>query len=380
VNADDELCAAWSDFCQTLEASSELILRETAPSTPVDRAAGFQYLSRYIGKALDEKLEFDDPLVPELRHLQTPTSKSFGDNPDCTYLGATIDGGRTYRIVGNRGTVSWVSFAVGFSAINDADLVTEWDGSFEIVVGPEEHDGNWLRTSPGRAQLFIRQFFGHWDTEVPMRIRIEPIGPALAPPPPSPKRVADGLRAAAEWLVADSTRWADWIDFYRTRPNEFVAGMPGWAGDGAAESLNRSLQFCYWRIARDEVLLIEVRPPPARYWNFELGNYWMNSADYRYRLASLNAKQAVLEDDGRLVVVVAHDDPGVPNWLDTATHGEGLMVQRWVDADDTPTPEVRMVPAADLDEALGAARRVTVEERREQLRRRKVGVDRRFAV
>ena len=42
------------------------------------------------------------------------------------------------------------------------DLITNWDGSFEIIVSPDEHPGNWLRTVPDVSQITIRQFFGDW--------------------------------------------------------------------------------------------------------------------------------------------------------------------------------------------------------------------------
>src|SRR5208282_3548195 len=133
--ADDEaLKRAWEEFCDRIKGASSIVFRDTAP--PMDRATGIQYLSRYISKALAEKFEFADPLYPQFWQLQTPTNKSFGDNPDCTYHLAAIDSEHEYRIVGNRGTVSWVSFIVRgvepastVSAINNRDLKTERDGS-----------------------------------------------------------------------------------------------------------------------------------------------------------------------------------------------------------------------------------------------------------
>ena len=221
------------------------------------------------------------------------------------------------------------------------------------MLGPEEHPGNWLQTSPGLAQLFIRQFFGNWDTEVPMRIRIERVGADDVPAPPSPAQIAAGLLDAAESLIEDSNRWAE-SDRLLSRPPERVRRRhAGVGGDGAAESLNRAFHFCFWRLEPDEALVIRVPTPRSRYWNMELGNYWMNSVDYRYRLSSLNQQQAVLEADGEMMAVVAHTDPGVSNWLDTGTHGEGLIVHRWVDADATPSPVASVVAMDALDDALG---------------------------
>ncbi len=389
---DADLKRAWEEFCDRIKSASSIVFRDTAPPTPLDRATGIQYLSRYISKALNQRLEFADPLYPQFWQLQTPTNKSFGDNPDCTYLVAPIDSEHSYRIAGNRGSVSWVSFIVRgvmpgstVSAINNRDLKTQWDGSFEIIVSPHEQppEKNWLKNGPGAHQLFVREFFGEWDTEVPMTIRVERIGQEEEGPPAplTPQRLIRGLKETADWMIEDATRWVDWVDHYRDMPNRFVRTMPAWVGDGAQAALGRTLQFCRWHIQPDEALLIEVTPPRCSYWNFELANYWWNSVDYRYRLSSLNGKQAVLEDDGSVRIAVSHADPGIPNWLDTGGHCVGMVNQRWVESEGFPTPSATLVKVADLSRMLPSnARRISNAQRKDQLRRRKIGVDRRFPV
>ncbi len=73
-----------------------------------------------------------------------------------------------------------------------------------------------------------------------------------------------------------------------------------------------------FEIAPDEALILEVTPPECHFWNIHLGDYWGQSLDYTYRQTSLNGHQAVLDSDGVFRAVVAHRDPGVANWLDTA--------------------------------------------------------------
>jgi hypothetical protein len=46
--------------------------------------------------------------------------------------------------------------------------------------------------------------------------------------------------------------------------------------------------------------------------------------------------------------VLAHEDPGVPNWLDAAGHVEGLLQYRWIWTRTNPQPSCRIVPLADL--------------------------------
>lgn len=376
---DELLWNAWSDFCDQLKEAGQLVFKHGAPANAQNRAAGFEYLARYLPKALDQKFNCANTLYPQLFWLQTPTSKSFGDNPDCTYLAGWVDGDHTYRLVGNRGTVKWVSFVVGSSTLNNKDLQSNWDGSFEITLSAKEHPGNWMRLDPGLNRIFIREFFGEWHAEEPMRIRIERVDADTPPPPPTPEDVARRLADTVQWLREDSECWSDFVNFYRDRPNRFVHGLPDSMGDGGQADLSRMLSFCHWVVQPDEALLITVKPPDCFWWNFEMNNEWHNSVDYRYRLSSVNSEQAAINDDGTVVIVLSHTDPGVPNWLDGAGYTSGEINQRWVETDDTPLPEARLVKLADLQAVLPAGTaRIDAEGRREQLRLRKVGVDRRF--
>ncbi len=79
----------------------------------------------------------------------------------------------------------------------------------------------------------------------------------------------------------------------------------------------------------DEALMIEVLPPECDAWNFQLNNHWMESLDYRYHNISINKHSATYEPDGKIRVVVSHQDPGLPNWIETAHHTEGTMCWRW---------------------------------------------------
>jgi hypothetical protein len=393
---DDELREAWNEFCERLKGAAELVFRPEAPKTELDAAWGIRYLSRYIARALDEELEFHDPLFPQLWILQRPTSKTFGDNPDCIYLVAMLEGSQTYRVTGNRGSVPWVRFnvrpTIGDSAFYDTaspqaqlgydELETEWDGSFTVMIGPGPHPGNWLPTEPGPCRLVIRHFFGDWVEEELMKVRIERVGAeGEVPERLTADVMAAALRRANEFIERDSDRWFRWVQYYRSWPNTFIQGPPAFteAGTRSQEELGRWLHFCYWHLEPDEALLVEFTPPPCFMWIYELNNSWMNSTDYRYHFSSLNSKQAVVEDDGSVRIAVCSEDPGIPNWLDPAGHGAGLLINRWIDSRENPTPGARVVKVRDLPRLLPAdARLISPEERLEQKRRLKLGVDRRF--
>ena len=191
----------------------------------------------------------------------------------------------------------------------------------------------------------VRQFFGDWATEEPMRMRIERVGDSSA----ARRRLTpDALdrRARRNHRLADRRHEPlGRLDRLLPRPSERVrhrhAGMDGRRRAERARAAPPLLLLA--GATRRGARHPRHAAATASYWNFELGNYWMNSADYRYRLSSLNSEQAVVEDDGSVVIVVAHRDPGVPNWLDTAGHTVGLMPQRWVEADSSPTPSATLV-------------------------------------
>jgi hypothetical protein len=82
--------------------------------------------------------------------------------------------------------------------------------------------------------------------------------------------------------------------------------------------------------------------------------------------------------------VVAHRDPGVPNWLDTTGQPEGFLTPRWSYSrtpppDRWPTISARLVPFAEIRAHLPeGVRPVTPEERRERIRIRQEHVQRRY--
>jgi hypothetical protein len=101
----------------------------------------------------------------------------------------------------------------------------------------------------------------------------------------------------------------------------------------------------------------------------------MDSGDFADRLTSTNAAQAHVDADGRVRLVLAHEDPGTANWIDTQAEPEGLLVYRYVGTRTRPVPEASVVPLAEVDSVLPDDHpRVSAEARREQLARRRRAV------
>ena len=122
--------------------------------------------------------------------------------------------------------------------------------------------------------------------------------------------------------------------------------------------------------------MITTDAPDADYWGWTVHHrYRLDSGDFANRQTSLNMTQTFVDDDGRIRVVVAPDDPGVPNWIDTEAQPEGMLVYRSIGTRTRPVPEAHVVAASALREHLpGAHPVVDVSERRERLAQRRAAV------
>jgi hypothetical protein len=71
--------------------------------------------------------------------------------------------------------------------------------------------------------------------------------------------------------------------------------------------------------------------------------------DYANRTVSLNRAQTVAEPDGSIRVVIAHRDPGVPNWLDSEGRPFGVVFWRYMLPEgEIETPRAEVVPLSAL--------------------------------
>ncbi len=349
---------AWAEFCDTLKASGEIVLRDTSPSNALDRAEGFRYLTRVARMALGQFVEMPDPLSPVFRRTADSTMKLGCDNPDSYYLMATLSGDHEYRIRGRRGTVPFLSLSTYYGgygggragcggSIGLAELEIAADGSFEITVSTSEQPGNWLPMDPETNQMIIRQTHDDRLNESVFEFEIERIGAEGEAAPLDPALFHDALLASGQYVRTCANLFADWTESYAETPNELVVrDVSGAQGDPALFYYQG-----YWRLAEDEALVIRATPPECEYWNFQTNNYWIESLDYRFHKIDLNHTQAHYEPDGSFRIVVSHRDPGIPNWLQTAGHEHGTMGLRWVNAREHPKPHCEVVSVSSVGRA-----------------------------
>jgi hypothetical protein len=138
-----------------------------------------------------------------------------------------------------------------------------------------------------------------------------------------------------------------------------------------------------FELAAEEALLIEMTVPvtPA-YCGFHLSNLWGESLDFANHQSSLNLFQAEVDRDGIYRYVIAHRDPGVPNWVDTTGSPEGFLTFRWTYSqppEQLPATKVTKLGVADVATHLPAGvRKVSAAERRDRIRVRQAHVQRRY--
>jgi hypothetical protein len=351
--------SSWDEFCETLKAAGAVVLGERTPQDPFDRAEGFRYLTRLTRAALETFIEASDPRAPEFQRTAHETVKMGMDNPDNVYMNAPVNGSYEYRITGDRGTVHYLGFGTqagnygatgsldttGYLEAQDMEIAP--DGRFEIHVSQERKPGNWLPMSADTRMIAVRQTRLDHANEKLATMRIERVDGPNRPRHLDPVRLDRGLQGAARFVMGCARLFEGWAEEWMEHPNELPRFDPAKA-KAAGGDPNIAYYHSYWRLGPDEALVIEATPPECDYWNFQVSNHWLESLDYRYFKVHVNKHTAVPEPDGSVRVVVAHEDPGHPNWLDTCGHGQGTMCWRWIRAQSHPQPRTRVVKTAEL--------------------------------
>jgi hypothetical protein len=322
----------------------------------------------HVGELLIE----GDRERPRFSLIVSPARKFLGDNPDSIYHQAIIRGDRAYRVRGRRTGQDYISFTIhgvdptgGFGGpvladLNDDAIEFAPDGSFELVLSPDEHPGNWVRLDPEARLVIVRNYYGRevsaqTDPSVFVELAIEPLEPVAPSPPISDDALAARIDEATTMLKANTLGLRV---FGTPVPIEFVADEPNTLGNpqnfrASGEDVAGAVDIYYstgnFDLAPDEALVMEGSVPPSRFTNVMLWNVHMQTLDYRTHQVSLNHRQLVPEADGSYRIVVSERDPGTPNWLDTVGHRRGSIFWRFLLPEAPPKrPRCRVVKVDSL--------------------------------
>ena len=352
TSGDDRLASgrAWAEFCDSLKEAGDLVL-DNAPDDDFDRAEGYRHLARLTSHFLRNLLDESDPAKAVL----STTSPKIGlDNPDYVYAGARLSPEFTYRLTGSLNDVAMLGIGVFSGAlgtpkglVRDGYVTTNElamdDGRFELILSKEEHPGNWLALGPETNALNVRQTVLRRREQKPASLALTRIDEGAKPLPLEPDRFMGVLDRVRMMVPAIVSQFQGWRASFQEHPFEIREIDPKFLAVAQGDP-NTIYLYSYWELEDDEVYEIELTPPERfDYWNLQIGNHWLESFDYLQYDTHVNHETAHVDDDGRIRIHVAANDPGRPNWLDTAGHRRGALALRWGGADaPPPLPETRV--------------------------------------
>ncbi len=386
----------WEEFCDTLRGAGDLIRDPDTTSSPLERATAIRYLTEFLAAGIDVCVAHSDPDYPELTRLANPNMRWGLNSPDCLYLIAPLRDDASYRLWGDPGTANHLDLQVNTGHPSDGDIQSmrtlatiagrelklEADGSVEIFIGGDERNRNWLPIGEGARHLLFRQNFSDWENERPAELLIERIGGAVGKMRERTDEIAARMDQLQSWIAKGGPLWETLSRGMRSSGwNALRVFTPG--AESAPAGVRGQIH-CQgnFRCAADEALLIQFDPPLCHHWNISLVNLHWQSIDFVGHQSSLNGHQARLDPSGTFWGVLAHEDPGVHNWLDPVGHERGSLFGRFLQCEaELEEPKVRVVKLDRLwDELSHETPRVTKEEREHTLRRRRNAAWKRYRV
>jgi hypothetical protein len=299
--------------------------------------------------------------------------------------------------------------------LDSAKIIVEPDGSFEVLLAPERpkgHTGNYIPTKAMRnvrkpdgsvepteyvsRWLTLRELFHDWKHEDLLDLEIVRVGSeGQHPAPLDPARASAQLRRVGEIVDHQMRFWNEFyavtLETYQDMNGDGKQFMPTndmnqanaaslATGGGQATNVYSGGVF---DLCPDDALLIENAVPVVpQYSGFHLSNLWGESLDFANHQSSLNWFQAVPDADGVRRYVIAHQDPGVANWVDTTGLPGGFLTFRWAYSElpaQLPTVKVTKLEFGEIAKHLPKeTRRVTAAERSEAIQIRQRHVQRRY--
>jgi len=354
---------AWRRLCHTLEALGERLFDDDFPDGPEERVVALEHLAGQMLCWTGWSVFHADPRRPRFQRQNDPITPWGGPNADNVYRHARVDPGRRYRIRGRMHGCEDFLLAVraGFMhepkwgtlfQVAGSDLGIGPGDEFELAVGGDDPGGRWIPLPEDAAMVSFREYYWEWTPDEPAAMTIECLDDDVDAPTPrlDAPTLAGRLDAAGAALGHSVEYWNAYLGEHRAQAVDNVFAERLTFAKGLAVARYRE---CFWDLADDEVLLVETDVPPARYWSLHCYDRpTFDLVDPLDRRTSLNHRQIVVDDDGRVRVVLAREDPGVANWLDTGGRRNGLLTLRWFWATGDPSPQTRVLHRDELPAAL----------------------------
>jgi hypothetical protein len=354
-----------------------------------------EYLFNYTARAVNSDTNYPKAfriMAPAHRWFgrDVPGSRWGGDSPDFIYRIIPIGHGGRYEIhcIPHGQKPPGISFQllatraapVSLGVLESVAMTPNATGEFVISIDETAADGrtNHLQTKPGVDHVIVRDELGDWLNQKPYDIRVKRLNaPERAP------MSEDELAQRAAQMALDSL----YFTYYTTRsgagqaPNEVRVPVSSRAFGGMPTQWGTKGNLV---LGEDEALIATANAAGAQFRNTMLTDLFHMSISYWSSTSSLNMLQMTADQDGRFTYVVAHQDPGVHNWLNTNGLARTIFGHRWQAipssyTGETPAISVRVVKFKDLPKELppGVAG-IDARGREQQLAARAAGFRQRF--
>lgn len=359
------------------------------------QAAVEEYVFYYVLRAVNS-----DGCYPKILRFMEPPGHWFGrdvpgsrwggSSPNFNYRCIPITHGARYEIRGRPTCAGSPSVTYSLTTdtatpstvavLDSVDMVFEDDGSFIVTIDAKPANGrrNHIQSQPVGHYLQVRDALGDWLTQTPNALRVI----RLDAPERAPLTEDEMVKRAAQ-QVQEGFFYA----YYCTQsgngqaPNDCRAPVSSAAFGGMATQWGTKGNLV---LAEDEALVITANAAGAGFRDVTLCSLFFISLDFWQRTNCFNMTQMAPDADGRFSYVIAHEDPGIHNWLDTGGRRQLILGHRWQafgpgGATETPSFTLRLVKFADLEANLPAGvARIDAAGRAAQLASRAAGFKRRF--
>lgn len=357
----------YASVVSALSKAGAYIDANTEPDS-IDRAQGYRYALRRIEQWNSVFLGDNDARTPTLSRCPTRLCKYGFDNPDAVYqIVGPVSSKYQYRVFGQKGNVSYITYQLfnigpdgfGTSDTMESDtLIYDEDGHYEIFLGEENRENypNFMQlpAQGGAGQLVIRLLIKDWNNEIEPTLNVEVLGldeDVPASSTPLNMKTFDPRALGLGRIIENNIK--AWREKIMNAPANALLTPTAAKSGGSGGFITNHTAVMRFEVQPDEAVLIEIPKTDAVYSNIQLSNMWGESLDYGSHLVSFNDAQSYLDSDNIFRYVIAHHDPGVPNWLDATGHRMGGVFVRFQSPnEEIEQPRVKLVPLSDLNKHL----------------------------